>query len=186
MGTVSISGVNYSIYGTHDGAKSYMRARLGAEAWDSASSENQKKSLVSATRWIDRGDWAGDPVTPGQALKFEFRSGLTDCEGNPVATNVVAPGVAEACYELALVLLGDATASAAVDSGSNIKSVAAGSAAVSYFRPTSGSAPIYPGEAGRLLRCYLDSGGASGFASGTDVESQFDNCDEYGLDEGYA
>jgi hypothetical protein len=77
------------------------------------------------------------------------------------------------------------TAAARGQGGSNIKSVGAGSAKVSFFRPEDKTR--FPSIVGRLLAPYLTASSSSvfgSFASGTDGVSSFEN--EGGqLTEGY-
>jgi hypothetical protein len=189
MGTVTISGINYDVYGTSAGLKSYMAAHMNSSAYDSASSTNRKKAHVSATRWLDRANWQGqkyDLATP-QALEFP-RTGLTDKDGQEVAEDTVPTAVENACYELVLYLLDDETATQSLDQGSNVKRVQAGSAQVEFFKGTAGKYPRFPTEAHELIRYFLE--GASGltapYAPGVDIESQFDSDDGYGLGGGLA
>lgn len=183
-GQVIIGADTYDIYGSEAGAKTYMRARLGADAWDDADSGDRKRALVSAARWIDRARWQGqrtDLVTP-QALAFP-RTGLTDCDGNAVADTWTPD---DAGYELALVLLGDAEVPDEADSGSNIKRLKAGPAELEFFKGTTGTVSRFPTIAHELLRCFLEGAGGIGgaWASGGDEESQFDDDDAYGLRQG--
>lgn len=189
MGTVTISGTSYDVYGTSAGLKAYMAAHMNSAAYDSASSNNRKKAHVSATRWLDRANWQGqkyDLVTP-QVLEHP-RTGLTDKDGNEVDETTVHESVEHATYELVLYLLDDSTATQSLDQGSNVKRVQAGSAQVEFFKGTDGKYPRFPTEAHELIRYFLE--GASGitapYAPGVDVESQFDDCDGYGLSEGMA
>lgn len=189
MGQVTISGTDYDVYGTTAGLKSYMAANINSAAYDDASSTDRKKAHVSATRWLDRANWQGamtDLVTP-QPLEFP-RTGLTDKDGNEVASDAVPDEVDEACYELVIYLLDDATITQSPDQGSNVKNVQAGSAQVEFFKGTQGKFPRFPIEAHELIRYFLE--GASGisppYAPGASVESQFDDCDGYGLGGGMA
>jgi len=183
MGTVVISGNTYPIYGTEAGFKAYLAGHVASNL--SADANANKRALVSAARWLDRGRWLGTKVDPDQALAFEFRAGLITCDGVPVPTNEIAPGVVEAAYELANYLLSDASLPGQRDNGSNVRTAAAGSARVEFFRPTSGpgtGAGLYPREVLELMRCYITSGtAASGEAFGDDQDSQFDSDDFYGL-----
>ena len=192
MGQVTIGADTYDIYGTEAAAKSYMKARLGADSWDDASSLNRKKALISATRWLDRANWQGQKTSDSQALQFP-RTGLTDCDGNDVPSDAVPTLVEQACYEGALILLGDATAMDQADAGNNIKRLKAGSAEMEYFRGGYGSsgsaaAPPFPTAMFELVRCFLE--GASGitapYASGYCEESQFDDDDRCDRSKGLA
>lgn len=189
MGTVSISGTDYDVYGDTAGLKAYMAARLGSTNYDAADSGNKKAAHVSATRWLDRANWQGqktDLVTP-QSLEHP-RTGLTDKDDNVVADDAVHITVEEACYELVEYLLGDPALTGSPDSGSNVRSAKAGSAEVEFFKPTEGSYPRFPTEANELIRYFLEgsSGISAPYAPGVDAESQFDDGDSYGLSDGFA
>jgi len=189
MGQVSISGVAYDVYGTEAGFKAYMAGRIGADDYDDAISNDRKKAMVSATRWLDRQNWDGlrtDPDTP-QALEWP-RTGLTNKDGEALDDSVVPTDVEEASYELALVLLGDDDQQDAVSTGSNIKRVQAGEAQVEWFKGTEGSYPVFPPQAHDLVKYWLEGhGGFTGAWSGdADSESAFDDDDVRGLGQGYA
>ena len=67
LSTLTISGVNYSVYGlTTDAlgdANDYFRARLGETAWDTATGTEKKRALITAVRMEDR-----RPTTEGSPL----------------------------------------------------------------------------------------------------------------------
>lgn len=186
MGQISIGAYTYDVYGDTDGLKEYMKARVGSGAYDGASSNDRKKAHVSATRWMDRQNWAGqktDLVTP-QPNEFP-RTGLSDKDGNPVDGATVPKAVEHATYELVLALLGDSSGYESVDTGSNIKRVQAGSAQVEWFKGTEGGYPTFPPQAHDLVKIWMEGhGGFTGAWSGdTESESEFDG---YGLGQGYA
>ena len=194
MTVITIGTSMYDVYGTEAGLKSYLGGRLGADAYDNASGNDRKRAMVMAARWIDREKWQGtltDSITP-QPLAFP-RTGITDCEGNAVGVSTIPDDVINASYELVLILLGDPTAASKSSQGGNIKSVGAGSAQVSFFRAGaadgSGSigVGIFPVEAQKLLRCYLQSAASlSGpTITGTSQPSHFGDCD-YRTQEGFA
>lgn len=189
MGTVTIGANTYEVYGDSDELKIYMAAHMNSEAYDDASGQDRKKAHVSATRWLDRADWQGqktDLATP-QPLEFP-RTGLTGKDGNAVDSVATPEAVENATYELVIYLLSDAAATQSLDQGSNVKRVGAGPAQVEFFKGTDGKYPRFPTEAHELIRYFLE--GASGLtapmAPGVDVESQFDDCDRYGLSGGLA
>lgn len=193
MGTVTIGADTYTIYGTEAGAATYFRARLGADSWNNASSTDKKRGLVSATRWVDTGKWQGLPTSSVQPLAFP-RTGLTDCDGVALSDATVPAEVDQACYELALDLLGDPTLVDNVNSGSNERRLKAGSAEIEFFRNASsglpgGGASLFPEPANRLLRCFIasSSGAIGAYNSGVDdAESKLDPCDRYTLEDGFA
>lgn len=189
MGTVLISGTSYDVYGTSAGLKSYMAANVNSAGYDDASSSGRKKAHISATRWLDRANWQGnrtDPDTP-QALEFP-RTGLSNKDGESVASDAVPTAVDEACYELVIYLLDDESITQNLSSGSNVKKVKAGSAEVEFFRGTDGIYPEFPTEVHNLIGWFLEGAGeiSTPYAPGTDVESAFDDGDRYSVSEGLA
>lgn len=167
IATITISAVNYSVYGiTSDAlldANNYFAARLGAAQWTAASTATRQQALVTAARMMDRrASFSGARTVESQALAWP-RDGATKC-GAAVLDGTVPDDIALAEFELALALLVDAEIQNAANNGSNVESVKAGSAAVSFFVPTatSGDATIFPTTVMELVRCYLDSatGGA--------------------------
>lgn len=71
MGTVTISAVDYTIYGELTGAGSLTAYAGGSlqfyATFAAASSDNQKRALVEATRFLDRQLWQGSKVDDSQA-----------------------------------------------------------------------------------------------------------------------
>ena len=187
MGQVTIGGTTFEIYGTRTAAINYMKARLGADAWNSASSSDKDRALVSATRKIDRENWIGDKTAPAPGQPLEFpRTGLIDKDGVAVGSVNVPLLVEEANYELALVLLDDATKQDSGDTSSNTKRVKAGSAEVEFFRQTAGHA--FPDIIQDLIGLWLDGldfAGSGNADFGTDGCSTFDDIDQWGRTRGF-
>ena len=182
-GTVTISGTSYDIYGTKVLATEYMRARIGADAWNTASSGDKDKALVSSTRWLDRQNWQGQKTVVSQPLEFP-RTGLTDKDGNAVASDIPPVLVEEAGYEMALEILADASVQSNITTGSNTKRVRAGSAEVEFFRATGGTK--LPSIAQEMAGVFLDGGARStGCAKGTDGVSTFTDLDQWGRTRGF-
>ena len=184
--TVTIGANTYNVYGlTADPLQDttdYLAGRFGAVAFAGLATDDLRRQvLISATRWLDRLQWAGAPTdlsTP-QPLAFP-RTGLPQCDGIAYTDSEVPDPIVEAMFELAEIIAADATQQDSNGQGSNIKSVEAGSASVEFFTPTigSGSDTRLPRAAHDLVRCFL-SGTAIGKATGTgDTNtSAFDPCD---------
>lgn len=190
--TITIGSTTYDVYGNDANEKAYFAARLGSDNYDAASGTDRKKARITATRWLDRMRWQGDPTTPpvpgGQPLQFP-RDDIEDRNGADVS-GTTPDDVEHACYELMEVVLEDPAAQDKPNAGSNVKQAEAGPAAVEFFRATAGD-----GESSRLpqtaheLVGHLLAGASEihpPVAEGTDNESQFDDCDRYGLSEGWA
>lgn len=168
------TGGSETIYGTLAAAKAYIGAMYGDTytAWRAlpVDDDDRKRTLISAKRYLDEQVWIDACNT------FALRDAL-------IVNSVPVFQVAE--YELAVMILADPTLVAAVDAGSNIKSVTAGSASVEFFSRTSAGdgATKLPTILQRLLGSYLaatqgatsvTSYGATGCAT-----SPFSSCSEY-------
>lgn len=90
--TVSINGKEYPVYATVDEADAYFAGFFNSK-WDSISDDDKAKLLVSATRSIDRMQFAGKKVDPEQPLKFPR---IIYCE------QTCDKILAEACFEEAI------------------------------------------------------------------------------------
>lgn len=187
MGTVTISGNDYTIYGTQADAIIYITGLLGREAtlWIVASSTNQAKSLNFATKVLNSLSWTGTRTVAGQALAWP-RTGATDRDGEAIADSTTPQDVIDACYTLAMLLLADPTV-AARRADKNTKKVEAGTAAVTFFRPQRVGA--LPKQVMDLLAPYLGGSATTSdltltIATGTDVESEFDYTDAYTVGDG--
>lgn len=165
MGTITISGTPYLIYGTAALAKIYFAGNINSAVYDTASSADKNKALISGTRWLDRLGLI-DPDT-------SVAIAPSDLDTN------VPEAVKQANYELALVLLTEASAQDNATTGSNIKSVKGGSAEVQFFRASEGA--VLSNVALSLVSKYLvgsqASSTAGNFASGTGECSSFPQTD---------
>lgn len=166
MGSVTIGGNSYDVYGTNAGADAYLAARLDASSWSGAAEDTQNRALVQATRLIR-------PYLAGRGYDLD-----------PAAA--VDAEIENANYELAFALVVDPTIADKTSTGSNIRRTKAGSAEIEYFRPEVGSR--FPSLVQTILNGWLDgqSGAAAGagYASGT-CETSTIAGDDYGLTEGF-
>lgn len=164
--TVTGSGAAVTIYGTVAAAQSWANDMFGptytkwrlAASGGKLSADDQKRTLIAATRYLDAQAW--DPDTAGD---FATRDAIT-----------VFP---EACYELAVLIAADSTLPQNQDQGTNVKAVGAGSARVEFFNPTSaqfGTAPILPATIMRLVGQYLASTTAN---TGGSPDGQSGGCE---------
>lgn len=135
------TGETATIYGTIAAAKTYIATKYGPQydAWRAlnANDDDRKRTLASATALIDQQAW----LTAYNTL------GLRD----------VVAAFPTASYELAVMVLADPSIVTLADQGSNIQSVAASGASVSYFNPTTKFAAPLPPILMRLLGNYLAS-----------------------------
>jgi len=163
-------------------ASTYFQHAIHASAWRSASNNDKTSALVTATRMLDRQRWLGEKYQPAPTQVLDWpRSGLVDEEGQPIDETTVPQFVLDATCELGLQLISNAAVQDQNSTGSNIKSLKAGSAEIEYFA-TGTSGTRFPTIVQELIGQYLEGALFSGpFASGSDAESQIG---DYGRSEG--
>lgn len=174
---VSIGTRTYDVYTTGSDAladaNDYMAGRLGTTAWDAADNNNKKKALVSAVRFNDRVvNYTGvqtDLVAP-QPLQWP-RDGAS-CDGVSVPSGTTPDDLALGEFEMALILLNDATVQNSAGTGSNIKRVKAGSAEVEFVGATidTDRDTRLPTVVNDLIGCYVEGTVTLGTSYGTGTE----------------
>ncbi len=142
---------NANSYLTQAEADAYFETRLAASTWED--SDDKEKALMMATRVLDkllqpytylvpaangvaahyrtRAHWSGSPSTTTQKLAWP-RTGMTDGNGNAIATNVIPQDLKDAVAELAMQLI---TADRTLDndvSAQGISSLRVGSIALTF------------------------------------------------------
>lgn len=167
MGELTIGTDIYDIYGSLTGLASYANgsftfAAVYADAL-AADADSPARALVEATRMLVLQPWE-------------------DTANADVDTAEAA--VVTAAYELALAALADPAVFATTSTEKLVKRVDAKGASVEFFAPTAGAR--FPARVMELIGGLLASASSSeiaggAYASGIDGESQFDDCDEYGL-----
>jgi hypothetical protein len=190
--TVAIAGVtpDVEVYVDLPRARAYIGALFSpqAAAWLALSADDQGRTLVSATRYLDAQGWSG--ATTGLAggipttLAFP-RTGLVR-NGAPVDSPTVPPEVPEATCELAVAIAAKPGLVGQLDQGSNLKSVSGGGGVgASFFAPSSaalGTATVLPVQVQRLVGRFLAVPGADGsFGAGGGRESQFSRHRQFSL-----
>jgi hypothetical protein len=185
MGTVSISGKTFDIYGEHltddtgpplvISASTYFAGSLNASAWNDASLDDQARAQVTAGRIFDKQSWVGamtDPTTP-QPLAWP-RTGVPECDGIVADPDEIPERVILGSYEYALAILQDAATQTQTNTGSNVRRVLArkkvGDLEVEdeteYFSATNSginSATRFPATVQEYISCYV--GGQLGGAT---------------------
>lgn len=169
VATVTISAVNYNVYALTANAltdaNDYFAAHIDAAEWTAATDDTKKKALVSAFRMIERELWSGAKVSGAQATEWPrtgaTKDGVTVADGTP-------DNIALGEFEFALVLLKDASTLNKTSTASNVSSIGAGSAQVSFFYPLPGSSTRWPLPVNDLLAGYL-----AGSATGVDIISPY-------------
>lgn len=189
MGTVTINGSVYQVYGDLPSATIYMQAAPHlASSWATATPDQQASALVSATRMLENMVWQGvrTAPAPGQPLEWP-RTGVVDRYGAAVDSSTIPAAVLNGAYELAgAIRMSSKVITDASGTSSNKKVVQAGSARVEFFVPVAGTR--LPTPVVEWLGQFLAGAGGAGApwpeAYGTDGESQFDLTDRFGLNRG--
>lgn len=136
------------IYGSLAGALSYLGS--STDAWDDVTSDEAlQRLLVRAGRLLDSMAWESDYET------FAARDALDLADGS---VGDAAFPFRAAQYELANIGLTDESVFTVFDQGSNIQSMGAGGAQVTFFSPTSserGTATLLPPIVMKLIGEYL-------------------------------
>jgi len=174
--------VGTNSYAPRADADTYFADSIRAATWIAFSEPLRDSGMVEATRVLERMRWRGEKEVSTQTLAFP-RTGLTGLEGESVTPAQSLLDVSEAQFEYALTLLLDASVLESDDAtGSNIKSMKAGSASMEFFRVTQGTR--FPVIVMDIIGHYLlGSDAALGLTpcvSGTDVESGFTDKDAFG------
>lgn len=161
-----------TIHGTFALAKSYIAIMYGPtyDAWTALATDDlKKKTLAAAVRYLNVQVWGADADT------FAERDAIAEFE--------------KAQYELAVLIAADPNVIALADQGSNIQSVSAGGASVSYFNPTTKNATKLPPILMRLIGSYLTATNVSGPEGGSGQTGSCTNpmssCSDYDRREPY-
>lgn len=190
VNTVSISGKQFSIYGTLDEANThFVGSVVRRAAWEALDRNTRLGALVEAARLLDRQRWRGEPTDKATPQPLQFpRTGLTDRDGDAIADDVVPDDICVAEYELAYLLgTGSTDVLDNATTGSNVKRVGAGPAQVEFFQPTRDGTPRFPQLVHELVRHLLASSSQlTSVASGTDGSSSFCDLDQHGRNKGFA
>jgi hypothetical protein len=190
ISTITIGGVDYTAYASVAEADPYLAVDpVRATAWAALTTDQKGANLVAATRRLDLLAWEGEKAGGASQAEAFPRTGLTYADGTAAPDDEVPQAVEDACILLAGSIAITAATSGAGSSGTNIKSVKAGSAAVEFFRQQDG-VPLQDETAYALVREFLDGfssvgSGTGNYATGTDGESTFSDIDQWGRDRGF-
>ena len=147
-------------------ANTYFIDRLNSSAWLLAGAIIQPQALVTASRQIS--------LLVKTACKLPFTPPLSVLE------------LETATAELALAFIADPALITAGSTAKNIKKAKAGSADVTFFRPTSGSR--FPPNVMTILAeggCIDGASISAPFASGTGAASEFCDTNRFGVSQGF-
>lgn len=163
MGTRTIGGYTFDVYGTAAGLTEYATGSAAyCATFAAAATDTAARAHVEATRLISR-------------LTF-----ASTVDGDPSTTS--ESDLITACYELALAALADGAVLTASSATKNIKAIT-GKVGVEFFAPTLGGR--FPARVMELLTPLLTSADtyASTYVGGTSDCSDFDTSDQYGIEE---
>lgn len=131
-------------------ASDFADDRLGTLNWTTASADDRAKALLTATARLDELQWVGSRATTTQALAWP-RLEASCCEKS-YDSETIPPEVEAACFDLAELLLGNATAFSTVAQvtgelvrgipNANLSSASLGNGALSLSFKNS-TAPVY-------------------------------------------
>lgn len=101
----TVGGASSNSYATQAEVGQYMDDTLNADAWSDSADEQQRQSMIQATRLLDQlVQWQGWITDVDQALEWP-RTGVVDCSGRSVDSDEIPQAVKDAQSELALHLL---------------------------------------------------------------------------------
>lgn len=172
--------VGTNTYVTRTDANAFHDDDVNGASWQFVGDDAKDRALLTATRLIEQRRFLGDKTSSGQALSFP-RTGLTDLDGNAVASDSVPQRVKDAQALLARLLAATPTLSEKKGTSSNQKRVKAGSVEVEYFRPETGQR--FPPSVMELLGPFLASGRTAAVATGLVTPEDYD---AYEVGEPYA
>jgi hypothetical protein len=156
--------VGTNSYISNADADSFFDNRLNADAWTSATEDNQTKALITASAQISR------------LVKSDYKLPL----------ETIAQGLEDATCELAIAMLADNNVVTQSNTDSNIKQVVAGTASVTFVRATKGAR--FPTLVMEILRAgeMIDSLTITTTNYGTDAESAFCSDNTFTLNRGFS
>ncbi len=135
LGSASLSGNSYDIYGSNDRAKEYLRGGINGTDFLDLGQSDQNRHLVQAYRLLSRQSWkSGFPVQ---------------------ADDTVPLGIEFAQYEMAVLLVEDPDLFSEPGTGSNERLLKAGSAQIEFFSRDTGK--LFPTQVMDLIKPYLGS-----------------------------
>ena len=180
------SGNQYHTYASVEQADLYLTANFLATAWFDMTEDQKGQLLVTATRLFDRQCWLGEKTDASTPQPLAWPRMNTGIEG--VIDSEVPQDIVNGSIEMAFAILdGSEAINSQVPGAQKLRSIAAGSVNLSWFRGAEGIAAEegrFPLPVQELVGKYLcGSQGIGGlFVSGTDGESVAN--DDLGYNEG--
>lgn len=183
--TVKIGTITYETYQTVPEVDAFLQADAArAPKWAALTADGKARCVVTATRRFNRLEWVGQKTDPEDELAWP-RTG-TGVEG--VVDDDIPQAVLDAHATFAGDLAGDVTVADKPNTGSNVRSVKAGSAQVEFFTPTTGSVlpPTILDLIGDLLAGSVTAGTLTApYASDTCGVSEFQTPNRFGRSSGF-
>lgn len=144
------------VYASVETADTYLEAAYHADNWRSLDDDSKGRALITATRTLDRQIWLGSKTDEDQALDWPRKN--TGVNG--VVDNEIPIDIVNASIELALSITQGSNVQNVQSTESNIQSLRAGSAAITYFRGGSngGVATRFPQIVWELVKPYISGG----------------------------
>jgi hypothetical protein len=103
----TVGGASSNAYCSLAEAASYLDERLYTDDWDDATTDNQTRAVIWATKLIDTyTEWEGRKKDQDQALDWP-RQSVYDKDGYIVADTIIPQDIKDAAAELAMALLAE-------------------------------------------------------------------------------
>ena len=143
-------------YATVEEAIAYFDDRLDVAAWTSASEDQRRQSLITATAVLDDLEWAGVAVSDSQSLAFPRSGNYFDPKmGTIVELPATIPKtIQRATFEVAYHLLNN---DGLLDDTGTVKQINIGTITLSDLR----NASRIPNHVTRMIRPLLNNRGAN-------------------------
>lgn len=191
--TITINTIEYVAFASLAEVNNYLNVEpVRSEAWNALTDDDVTRGpfIISGTRRLNLLSWAGEK-TGGAAQQNAWpRTGLTHADGTAVADDEVPQEIEDATALLAGSINIDTATADSGTSGDNVKSAAAGSVNVSFFKSSKIGKVLQDESAFTLISQWLASSGVSAQVGGlytgdAAAESTFDNIDQWGRSGGF-
>lgn len=178
--------VGTNTYVELDDANTYLGDSIRAASWDFLDDDTKNKCLLTAFRLLERQCWNGTKTGGAAQVAQNPRTGLTLRDGTELDSDEVAQQVLDAQCELAFELSLDTDLETSKSTGSNISSLGAGSARISYFKSTKGDRFSF--IVWELISALLCGSAAysAPFIPGTGEDCTTQTDAGFGLNEGFS
>lgn len=167
---VDIGGNSYEVFADVATADLYLAAESTAAKYRAADAETKAMWAVSATRILNRQNWAGSKTDPDQALAFP-RTGISG-----VDEETIPQGIIDAACEMMNQMANGYDPANTQNTSNTVKRQKAGSVEIEYFRGVEGVGYRFPLPVWELIRQFIGGSSIAGaLASGVCGDSKFDD-----------